>query len=157
MRSVFLTILSQLIANMARAEEADLPKELLLKCEIRDYTATTIGGKQDVNTDRLVKHFRLKDGTFSYTSGYIPLGVDCLLHNGEVLCKFKTTKTSKTAQLGTHTERRESYVTLARLTGELRVNINIELYNGEGAKGAPIFKMTSIQEGICRPITKPIF
>jgi hypothetical protein len=104
-----------------------------------------------------MKHFRLKDGTFSYSSGHVPLGSDCLLYNGEMLCKFSATQTSKTAQFGTHTEKRASSVTLARSTGELRVNITIEIYDGERVKGVPSFSMTSIQQGLCRPITKPIF
>ena len=157
MKLALISIAGAMLATVATAGDDELPTELFLRCDVKDITSIVSNGKQDFHSDTEVKYYRLKDGIFQSTSGKIPLGTGCKLFNGEVVCIFSKTQTSKSAQFGPKVEKRKSSVTLIRATGEIRLNLRIESYDGESIKGSPSFTMTSIMEGTCRTVGKPLF
>lgn len=152
----FALIPVAMLVTAAMAED-ELPRELLLRCELKNTTIVIGGGKTDMHDDNEVKDFHLKDGTFEFTSGYVPLGTDCKLSNGKIGCKFSRTTSSRSAEFGPSVEKRESFVLLTRATGEMLLNIKTRLYQGETIKGEPSLTMTSHYEGNCRSIGKPLF
>jgi hypothetical protein len=153
---IALLPLAMFATTVAMAED-ELPRELLLRCELKNTMFINSGGKTDFHEETKVKDFHLKDGTFEFTSGFVPLGADCKLSNGKIGCKFSRTKASRSAEFGPHVEKRESFVLLTRATGEMLLNIRTWLYDGEAIKGEPSMTMTSHYEGNCRSIGKPLF
>jgi hypothetical protein len=150
-----------MFVTVAVAED-ELPRELLLRCELKNTTFIVSGGKTDFHDDTEVKDFHLKDGIFEFTSGYVPLGTSCRLIDGKIGCKFSKTSARKSGQvgsvqLGPSVEKRESRVLLTRATGEIHVFIQTQTYDGESIKGTPSFTMTWNMEGVCRTIGKPLF
>src|ERR1700730_4270661 len=106
-----------MFATTVAMVEDELPKELLLRCELKDTTFTASGGKTDFHNDTEVKDFHLKDGIFEFTSGYVPLGTGCRLIDGKIGCKFSRTSAQKVGQVrsvqfGPSVEKRESGVLL---------------------------------------------
>jgi hypothetical protein len=74
--------LAMFATTVAMAED-ELPRELLLRCELKNTTFIVSGGKTDFHDDTKVEDFHLKDGTFEFISGHVPLGTDCKLSNGK--------------------------------------------------------------------------
>jgi hypothetical protein len=157
MKIALISIAAAMLATVATAGDDDLPTEMFLRCDVRDITSIVSNGKEDLHSDTEVKYYRLKDGIFQATNGSVPLGTECKLYKGEVVCKYNKTLTSKSAQSRPKVEKRESFVTLIRGTGEIRLNLRIESYDGESIKGSPSFTLTSITEGTCRAVGKPLF
>jgi hypothetical protein len=143
-------------ATIAMAED-ELPRELLLRCELKDTTFVKSNGKTDFHEDTVVKDFHLKDGVFEFTSGFVPLGTNCKLSDGKIGRKFSRTSTSRSAEFGPGVEKRESFVLLTRATGQMLLQIRVWYYTGEVIKGEPSLTMTSHDEGVCRSIGKPLF
>jgi hypothetical protein len=50
-----------IFATVTTAED-ELPRELLLRCELKNTTFVKTGGKTDFHEDTVVKVFQLKDG-----------------------------------------------------------------------------------------------
>jgi hypothetical protein len=156
LRYTALLPLAMFVTTVATAED-ELPRELLLRCELKDTTFIVSGGKTDFHEDTVVKDIHLKDGIFEFTSGYVPLGTGCKLNDGKIGCKFSRTTTSRSAEFGPSVSKRESFVLLTRATGQMVLGIKTWLYPGETIKGQPSMTMTSNSEGICRSIGKPLF
>jgi hypothetical protein len=156
MKRALISIAGAMLATIAVADD-ELPRDLFLRCEVKDIASVVTGGKEDVHINKEVKHYRLKDGNFQSTSGHVPLGTGCKLFDGQVVCRFSRTQASKSVQFGPKVEKRESSVMLTRATGEIRLTLQIQTFDGDSIKGTPSFKMVSIGEGICRTVGNPLF
>lgn len=102
----------------------------------------------------LVRDFRLKNGVFAWTNLSIPIGTDCKLLDGEIVCSWSGTVPLKA---DSRVEKRRSSVRLSRATGEIRLTLETWGYPGESVKGAPDSSLVLNQSGFCRTIGKPIF
>ena len=153
----YIALLLATFASTAAKAEDDLPRELLLRCDLKNTTFMVVNGKTEFHEEAEVKDFHLKDGTIEFASGFVPLGTGCKLSDGKIGCKYSRTLTSRSGELGPSVEKRESVVLLTRATGQMLLQINVRSYQGETIKGEPGLTMNSRYEGVCRSIGKPLF
>jgi hypothetical protein len=136
----------------------DLPKELLLRCDLTQIVLMDFGGKTEFHEDKFSKDFRLKDAQFGWVGSRIPIGTSCALVDGEIACEWSgVIPPGKDDPLGPTTQKRHSRVQLSRSTGEIVVMLETWDYAGYEAKGKPRNSMRLSQRGVCRSIGKALF
>jgi hypothetical protein len=156
--ATFLAFLTTWLLFPVAALPGDLPKELLLRCDLKQIVFMDFGGKTELHEDKFSKDFRLKDAQFGWAGSRIPIGTNCQLVDGEIACEWRgVIPPEKDSPLGSTTEKRHSSVRLSRSTGEIVVMLETWGYAGNEAKGKPRNSMRLSQRGVCRSIGKPLF
>ena len=135
--------------SSASAEE--LPKNLLMKCEGR---LTILGLETLPHQSKFETTLRLRDGELSDTGSMWLTTKGCQLTNGVVRCSLKTVVPSR---VDNGSERRELQSFIVRETGEYNHFLETWSFEGRNASGKQKGNMKWHREGVCRPISSPIF
>jgi hypothetical protein len=138
-----------LLISSAAAEE--LPKNLLLKCDGR---LTILGLEALPHQSKFETMLRLKDGELSDTGGRALTTKGCQLRNGVVGCALK--EVVPTA-IDNGSARRALSAYIVRETGEYNHFWEQWNFEGRNASGKQTAHMNWHREGICHPVSSPVF
>jgi hypothetical protein len=138
-----------LLISSTSADE--LPKNLLLKCEGR---LTILGVEALPRQSKFETTLRLKDGELSDTGSIWLTTKGCQLQSGVVHCAFRTVVPST---IDNGSERRALETFIVRETGEYNHFLETWHFEGRNASGKQTGNMKWHREGVCRPISSPIF
>lgn len=139
-------------ATTALADE--LPRELLLQCELKQTAFMTADGKTDSNAVSMKKLLRLKDGTVVNTDANVALGTNCKFNDGVIRCELQTNQYSPELN---STAKEHNRIAIVRETGELRSMMEIWTFKGKTTTGKPYIATKVYWSGACRTVGQPIF
>jgi hypothetical protein len=153
-RNSFFFLLAWLPASAAAQDL--LPSALLLRCDVKELLSNDRQTTPYSEKSRILD-FQLKDGVFTFVGNPEPIGTECKLLDGDMVCEASSVAPPYMSGAGLIAQKRHSNVRLSRTTGEIHVFIEIWDYVGARAEGTPTSHTKVDQSGVCRMTGKALF
>ncbi len=130
----------------ANTSADELPKELILHCNGNTDVYVTRANKSEHQKDTYNLTVRLKDGALANTEDNFLEGTNCALLGDIMRCELNTTTYNR--ELDT-TSKEHRTVAISRATGETRLSLETQIFDGASTGGEPTATIKSFRTGVC--------